>query len=131
MEIMVPSLFFAKVFGIYALAVGLSLFLNPARFRMMYQRFLVDEQSVMLGGVLALLIGAFVIAAHNVWVWDWPVLITILGYWAVIKGVALLISPGFIQFFKPMLDSGNGFFKGVGFFWMIIGLLLVYIGFVA
>jgi len=124
------SIFFAKAYGIYFLVVGLALIFNTGRFRGWYEDILRAEHRSLLGGVLALLIGAFIIAAHNLWVPDWRIIITLIGYWGVVKGAGLLIIPNFVQIFKPMISSSNIVYKASGIAWFIIGLILFYFGYI-
>ena len=42
---------------------------------------------------MALLAGFLIVNFHNVWVWDWTVIITVLGWLALLKGILLLLLP--------------------------------------
>jgi len=46
-----------------------------------------------LFGVLALLAGLAIVNAHNLWVSDWRVIITVVGWLAIIRGVLSLVFP--------------------------------------
>ena len=46
-----------------------------------------------LFGVLALLAGLAIVNAHNLWVSDWRVIITILGWLAIARGALSLLFP--------------------------------------
>jgi len=50
-----------------------------------------------LSGLLATLIGIVIIHAHNAWTADWTVLITIVGWAALIKGVVIVACPDFFR----------------------------------
>lgn len=130
MDLAPMTLFFAKAYGIYFLVVGIALFANPGRFRAWYQEILQEDRRALFGGVIALLIGSFIIAAHNVWVADWPLLITLIGYWGVIKGAGLLIVPNFAEVFRGMIGNSDSVYRISGVVWAVIGLLLFYHGFV-
>jgi len=123
------TMLFAKAYGIYFVVVGLALLFNPQRFRRWYEVLLSEDWRPLFGAVIALLIGSFIIAAHNLWVADWRVLITLIGYWGVVKGAGLLIVPGFANFFRPMASSSDLVYRGSGLFWAIIGVILFYHGF--
>lgn len=131
MNIEWASIFFAKAFGIYFLVVGLALFFNSLRFRQWYDDILRTEHLTLLGGAMALIIGSFVVAAHNLWVPDWRMIITIIGYWSVAKGAGLLIIPNFVQIFKPIISANDVSYRVGGIVWFIIGLILFYFGYVA
>ncbi len=129
MEISPSSIVFAKAFGIYLIVVGVALISHPERFRAWYNDILANDSERLLGGTLALFIGVFIIAIHNVWVEDWRILITVIGYWGLLKGGALLIFPSFPNNFRPMIESSNLTYRIMGFGWILYGLFLFYNGY--
>lgn len=82
---------------------------------------------VYVAGFFNLALGLMVIILHNVWTWDWRVLITILGWLGVVKGLVRFYFPEklfvVVKKFSPkvLIVSCSIFF--------IIGIYLVYIGF--
>lgn len=122
------SIILAKIFGIYMLTVGISLFLNPSRFREFYKNFFENQGLLLTGGIIALLFGATVVSFHNVWEWNWTVLITILGWWAIIKGAGLLALPNFANFFRPILELENMGYRWIGLLFALLGLFFCYQG---
>ena len=46
-----------------------------------------DKTFTIITGWIALMIGLATIILHNVWVWDWRVIITIFGWLSLIKGL--------------------------------------------
>jgi hypothetical protein len=122
------SIVFAKIIGIYFLAIGLAFLINTDRLKNIYRQVKNDENFLLLGGILALLIGAVVISLHNLWVWDWPVIITIVGWWSLIKGFALLVNPDFINLFSFIENRSNTFYKITSLVYIVIGIFLLYQG---
>lgn len=122
------SLVLAKIFGIYFLAIGLAFIVNPDRFKKMYQQIAKDENFLLMAGMLALLIGAVVVTLHNRWVLEWPVIITVLGWWSLIKGLALFIYPDFIKLFSFLQNRSNFFYRIISIIYIAIGLFLGYKG---
>jgi len=122
------SIILAKIFGLYFLGAGLAFLLNPKRIAKIYQQIMENEAILFLGGILALLFGAFIVSVHNVWVMGWPVIITILGWMSLVKGVALLSYPRFAQFFSFILLRPNSFYSGMGILLTLFGLFFCYLG---
>lgn len=120
------TIILAKIFGLYFLAIGLAFIANPDRLKSMYQQIKSDENFLLLGGMLALLIGAVVVSTHNVWIFGWPVIITLLGWWSLIKGFALIIYPDFIKVFSFIQNRSDMFYRIMGPVYAAFGLFLLY-----
>lgn len=116
----------AKIFGIYFLAIGIGFLLNPDRFRRIYQQVFRDENFLFLGGIMAILIGAVVISTHNQWELGWPVVITLLGWWSLMKGSVLVIYPDSIKAFSFVQNRSDLFYRMVSVFWILLGAFLLY-----
>ena len=122
------TIILAKIFGIYFLAIGVAFIINPERFKRMCQQIVKDENSLFIGGLLALLIGAVVISIHNNWLLGWPVIITLLGWWSLIKGFAILIYPESIKFLSFIQNRSRLFYQAISLIYIVIGLFLAYKG---
>lgn len=48
---------------------------------------------VYLDGTLIFIAGLALVRAHNIWSREWPVLITLLGWLAIVAGLARMIAP--------------------------------------
>jgi len=48
---------------------------------------------VYLNGTLIFIAGLAIVRAHNVWVWRWPVLITVVGWLATVLGLGRMAAP--------------------------------------
>lgn len=121
------AIILAKIFGLYYLAVGIAFFLNQDRLKRLYQQILKDESLLYISGVLAVLIGAFVISVHNVWVLGWPVVITLIGWGSLIKGYGLMIYSDFASFFTSMMSNSKSYLV-IGVISTLLGLFLLYHG---
>lgn len=123
------TIIIAKIIGIYMLVVGLAILAQPKRFKAMYKDMLKQTSLLFYGGIMALLFGAVIVSFHNVWVFSWPVFITILGWWGVIKGAGLLLwTDGFIDLFKPMMKLPENGFRIMGAIATLLGLFFTYQG---
>ena len=119
------SIILAKILGLYFLGIGLAFLINPDRFRKIYPQFLKDENLLFFGATLALLFGAVIVSIHNIWVMHWMVIITILGWWSLIKGFALLIYPNAISFFSFIQDRSDTFYRLVSLVYIALGAFLL------
>lgn len=122
------SLILAKILGPYLLALGVGLFLNSERYRRIFQQSLNEPHIVFLASLVTLLIGASTMSLHNVWVWEWPVVITILGWFSLVKGFLGVSFPDFIQKFSSLREAKNVSYKLLGALYIILSGFLIYKG---
>jgi len=121
------SIFLARLMGPLFLAVGAGLLINQDHYRTMLQRFLTDTALYYFSGALALTGGVAILLFHNLWVADWRVLLTILGWLSVAKGLARLLVPqaglrlaGSLE--SPALIRGGGILAaGLGVWLCVMG----------
>ncbi len=90
---METSLFLAKLLGPFFVIVGIGLLINPDRYRIAAAE-VVDSRALLYGfGALALGGGLAIVLTHNVWVWDWPVIITVIGWLMIVRGTSRILFP--------------------------------------
>ena len=66
---------------------------NRAAMRAVIDEFAQSRALLFLGGMISFPAGLAVVLIHNVWVADWPVIITIMGWLATISGAIRLVAP--------------------------------------
>lgn len=79
------SIFFARFLGSFYLIFGL-LFIFTRQLGKTIEM-TEDRAFVVSTGYISLLMGLATVVLHNLWVWDWRLAITILGWSTLIKGV--------------------------------------------
>lgn len=119
------SLFLGKILGLYLVIVGLAYILNRNFFQEMIRDFDKNTAVYLLGSIIALLFGLFIVVSHNVWEWSWRVVITVIGYLGLIKGVLLLNFPnGWKKVSKLFVHKEmNLYFGGIS---IVLGIFLLY-----
>ena len=66
-----------------------------------------DPGFLIQAGFMNLIIGLTIVVGHNVWDGSWRVVITVVGYLALLKGIVLLAWPGvLVEMSRGMLESG-------------------------
>ena len=87
------SIFLGKVVAWYLVIAGLAILINK-NFITEYTKGLTKNAALLyFGGIVSLIVGLLVVLSHNVWASDWRVVVTILGWLALLKGILLLLSP--------------------------------------
>jgi hypothetical protein len=109
---------------------AIALFLNRDAYRAMAQEFLCSPALIYLSGLLTMTAGVAVVLAHDVWVADWRVLVTIFGWLATIGGAVRIVLPQQTKAIgEAMLDKPLAMTAG-GAIWAAIGALFCYAGYV-
>ena len=87
------SIFLAKLFGIYMLAVGVLWALRGDMLAQVMEEFFDNRALVFVSGLLALFVGIAIAIGHSVWEPNWRGLITLFGYLSILRGVARIGFP--------------------------------------
>jgi hypothetical protein len=125
---METSIFIAKIIATIYLSFGAGLLFSGNYYKKEMAKLLDNSALMIFGGFMAIILGLLVIENHNYWVKNWTVLITIIGWIALIKGIFLLAFPRSLNFFKPMLTAEYSM-KFLAPLVIIFGLVFAYFGF--
>lgn len=110
------------------MVLGIAMIKEGPAMLSMVQEYAKNEASYYLGGCVALLIGLLIIISHNIWVGSWPILITLFGYMASVKGTLLLWFPHEAkQIMGKYADKLNFYIFGAVYF--ALGAFLSWKGF--
>ncbi|MBT7348472.1 hypothetical protein HN858_02225 [Candidatus Falkowbacteria bacterium] len=90
---MFTSILLAKVFGLFFVVIALFMALRKKFFNEVLKEIKHDEGWVFLFGTFTLVIGLLMIFGHNVWVDAWRIVITVIGWLTLIKGLFMLFFP--------------------------------------
>lgn len=123
------SIFIAKLIGPIILVAGLVGLLNTKAVQDVGRSFLANQAMIFLGGILALLGGLVLVNVHNVWVADWPVIITLLGWLSVVGGVLRMGLPDFIVSLGQKMIAKPEILKVSGIIQIGLGAFLTYKGY--
>ena len=127
---MQASIFLAKLIGPIALVIGAGIMLNAAMFRRLAEEFVADDALVYLSGMLTMTAGMAIVLTHNLWVADWPTIITVLGWLMVIGGAVRIAFPQWTEAFgRRMLKHPAPTLTVAAIVWLALGALLCYFGY--
>ena len=97
------SKFIAGLIGPVLITVAVSLFENQSLIAEMMAQFAKTWALVFIAGIMTLVAGLAIVQSHNVWSGGWPVIITVLGWLAIIGGVTRMVMP------REMAEIGERF----------------------
>lgn len=123
------SIFLAKLLGLYLLIASIAILVNHKPFNKLLNEYVKNLPAVFFQSVFALLFGLALVISHNVWTGDWRVIVTVIGWLALLKGVAHLFAP------QAAIKKGVDFYHATSpvifVITTLLGAYLTYIGFTA
>ena len=123
------SNFLANIFGISIIAVSLSLLYYPKIIKKIFES-MQNETTLFFTGVVSFVIGISMILTHNIWVYDWKVIVTILGWAILLKGVIRLFLPDMVMGIARKMKNSQ-WITFILVLNVIFGCVLIYFGFTA
>jgi uncharacterized membrane protein HdeD (DUF308 family) len=126
---MQTSIFLAKLIGPFALALGLAMLVHTSNFRVLANEFLANPALIFLSGIITLPAGLAIVLTHNVWTPDWRVLITILGWLAIVSGALRIIVPQLAATKGRRVIAHRLTPKIAAAFYLAVGAVLCYFGY--
>ncbi len=91
------SIMLAQAFGIYLVVMGVVLLINHKYVMTAINAFVKDKALQLVSSIFTVFAGSFLVAYHNVWVKNWMVVITVLCWITLLKGVLKLLLPDLDQ----------------------------------
>jgi uncharacterized membrane protein len=126
---MPTSIYLAKLIGPVMLAVGMGVFVNSAVYRALADEFLRSRALIGVSGLLLMTTGMAVVLAHNVWVANWPVLITLLGWVAAVAGAVRIVIPQGTERIGRVVHKSKMGLQIAGGTWVALGALFCVFGY--
>jgi len=126
---MSTSIFLARLIGPVMTLVGVSLLVDEAAFRKMALEFLRNPALIFFSGMIMMSAGLVVVLTHNVWVLDWHVIITLLGWVTVISGAARVFAPQRATKVGKKFLIYKDFTTAAAAIWLVVGAVLCYFDF--
>jgi len=90
---MASSKLIAALAGPMMMVLGMAMLINGRVFQRTADHLAENPGFIFFAGLLSLVAGLAVVRAHNLWVDDWRVIITILGWHAILGGMVNVITP--------------------------------------
>lgn len=121
------SILYAKLIGFYCLIVGIGMLVNTKSFKAAFIQFSQNKALIIYMGIISLLFGLLIVLTHNIWS-GWPMIITIIGYLSVLKGIARLCFTDRVAQFVPRYTENKSYYV-LSVIVLLLSLVLLYFGF--
>lgn len=120
----------AKMAAVIYLSASLGAFISTDYYRQVSDDLFNNAGLTYLSGFVTVIIGFLIVHYHNIWAKNWTVLITCLGWLALLKGILLIVCPEFVHSLSEgmLTDWGLKIFPYSAF---CLGLLFGYFGFLS
>lgn len=118
----------AQILAVIYLSAAIGGLLNRDFYRSIAEDIYKNRLVTFLMGFLGIIFGMLLIHFHNIWVRDWPVLITIVGWIALLKGINLIAFPQLFRKIAAPFLSETGI-RIYPYATLLIGLLFAWLGF--
>jgi hypothetical protein len=123
------TIFLAKLLGLFMIAVSLAAILRGQAMLALLVPLVGDAPLLLILGLLLTLAGLAMVLAHNVWAGGiLPIVVSLIGWITLARGVAILIAPGAVTQFVATV-AGTGFPYVAAILPLILGTYLTYAGF--
>ena len=126
---MATSKMIAGLIGPTLLAMAVGLLLNLGSFPAMIEAISRDPVLILISGILLFVAGLAVVRAHNIWTGGWPVLVTVLGWIAIVGGLIRILFPLQLATLAAGLGQNIAMIGSVAVVLLVVGAFLSFKGF--
>lgn len=91
------SLALARILGWYMVLFAVATFVYKQRYIAIFNDFLTKPALGLVATIIPLVLGLIMVNIHNIWTSDWRVLITIMAWITLLKGVMWLFVPSHME----------------------------------
>ena len=115
------------VTGTFLLVFGLSFLVHAPFWSDAFRRMSSDTQQVFTLLVVLLICGVLSVRGHNLWVRDWRVIVTIVGWAVMLKSIVLILAPRILRSYASWSDRTMVAWLRVGsVLWTLAGAVVLY-----
>lgn len=125
------SLLLARIIGPYMLIAAIGLMVNRAGYKRLLDELQGQTLLLLIMGAFTLILGLLMLQFHNIWVSDWRVLITIIGWTIAIKGAFAMIAPDAMIRFANGFNANETTLNIHGALTLLFGAFMSYMGYFA
>ena len=125
---METSIFLAKVIGLVSVISTAAVLIRYKESLALEEEAVKSPAIIYLSGFAFLILGVLLIVSHSVWVFDWRLVITVLGWSILLKGAGRIFFPSAV---RRMIEKkrNNRSFLLAEVVVFLFGLYLLYYGF--
>ena len=123
------AIWISKFLGPIILVLSIPMIVTPKTLQETTRRFLDDSPLILISGVLAMTAGLSIVNTHNVWVWEWPVIVTVFGWALVFGGAFRIVAPHAVKEIGGAMMNRPTLTRIIGACWAVLGAFLTFQGY--
>ena len=127
---MSTTIFLAQIWGPILLALGIGFFTSRKYYTKIYRDLEKQSFAVFLFSVFAITVGIIQVGLHNVWGSFTEIVISILGWGTLVKGIIFAVAPRAIDRTADW-EADSNLILVAGVFMLVLGLYLSFVGYIA
>ena len=123
------SIFLARVLGLIFVIVTGAVLVKYKKFVDFELQAAKSQLFIFTSGFIFVIVGVLLVVSHSVWTFDWRIVITLLGWALLAKGIGRILFPEAVMRMIEKKQTNRWFIaaEAVAF---LIGLYFLYYGFV-
>jgi hypothetical protein len=121
------SMFLAKLLGVYFLIVAAELLIRRRELEGAIKDFASSKGLLFFSGSISLLLGLAIVIGHPVYESDYRIVISLLGWLLILRGVWRMAFPSHVQ--KKMASCFHKGYKVIFLIALVLGIYLTYMGY--
>jgi hypothetical protein len=116
----------AGLIGPTLVGMAAAMLLNLGSFPALAEQISRNPALILVSGVLLLVAGLAIVREHNLWTGGWPVLVTVLGWLAILGGLARMLFPFQLAGIAGGLGQGTGLVVVAAIVLLVVGGFLTF-----
>ena len=125
----IATLIAARILGPLLVVFGIALISQRARMLGVLEAFTDDDNLLLFAGAVSLVLGLTLVALHDHWAGITQALISLIGWLAVLRGLAVLFAPNLVRAVSANILVNPQAVPIIGCGMALVGLWLVFAGF--
>ena len=126
---MATSKTIAGLIGPTLVAIAAGMLLNLGSFPAIAEQVSRDPALILVSGIMLFVAGLAIVRAHNLWTGGWPVLVTLLGWLAVLGGLVRILFPTRLAALAAGLGQSTGLIVTAAVALLVLGAFLSFKGY--
>lgn len=125
------SIFLGRALGVYLLIISLSMLFNPRVFYNTFQQWSQQPGVITLTAFISIMLGILMVLVHNVWTLDWRIVVTLIAWLILIKGIVRLNFPHAVPKTMTYFEQHHFAYYGLAAFCLLVAIFLLIFSFVS